>query len=165
MTLTAAVITLVGAFTLGVLPAAASTQSNYIKALHRAEPSTKAFSNKKLVALAKGDCSSLSFAPISDIAGVLDEPSNVFTFPRRRCRSPNSGRGRLLPQVQEGPGIAQGDAANSGSEDDADSGSEDSVPTAPSHAYGSCPDAAAAERSRGSQAVPEHAGLFAAGSH
>ncbi len=48
-------VALLGAFTLGALPAAASTQSNYIKALHRAAPSTKAFSNKKLVALAKGD--------------------------------------------------------------------------------------------------------------
>jgi hypothetical protein len=81
-TVTAAVVTLVGAFTLDALPAAASTQSNYIKALHRAAPSTKAFSNKKLVGLAKADCASLSFAPISDVAGLLDEPSNTFHFPK-----------------------------------------------------------------------------------
>lgn len=70
----AGAVALVGAFTLGSLPAAASTQSNYLKALHRAAPSTKAFSNKKMVALAKGGiCPSLSFASISLEVDLMEQ--------------------------------------------------------------------------------------------
>ena len=74
----------VGAFTLGALPAAASTQSKYISALHRAAPATKKLSNKKLVALGASICSFTGVAPASDEVKLLDESSNSFHFPKRQ---------------------------------------------------------------------------------
>jgi hypothetical protein len=74
----------VGAFTLGALPAAASTQSNYIKALHRAAPATKKISTKKLVGLGKSICDFTGVAPASAEVKLLDESSNSFRFPKRQ---------------------------------------------------------------------------------
>jgi hypothetical protein len=63
---------------------ATSAQTKYINALHHAAPSTKAVSNKKLLALGKATCKILGFASVADEVGVLEDPSNAYHFPKKQ---------------------------------------------------------------------------------
>jgi hypothetical protein len=79
------VVVLLGVGFGAAVPAGASSvQTKYINALHHAAPSTKAFSNKKMLGLGKVLCKALGFATVADDVGELDDPSNAYHFPKKQ---------------------------------------------------------------------------------